>query len=99
VYVLPTVSPATVIGVPAPAAVLVTPPLPDLHVAVYFGVLNGLPFACVPDNFAKATSNLPATGRLSVGLFACAGAPTTIDADAADDTPVPIAFVALALQV
>ena len=35
-------------GLPVPATDFVTPPLLDVHVAVYLGVVNTLPFAEQP---------------------------------------------------
>jgi hypothetical protein len=89
----------TVIGEPVPATALVTPPLLDTHVAVYFGVVNGLPFACAVESFTKLTRNVREATLLIAGFATCAGAPTTIAGDGDDAAPVPLAFVALTVQV
>jgi hypothetical protein len=65
--VSPAVSPVTLIGVVVPVADLATPPLLDVHEAVYFGVVNALPFVCAEVSSVNRTSSTPAAFRAATG--------------------------------
>ena len=76
-----------------------TPPLLEVHVAVYFGVDSGLPLACTVVNFEKLTRSLRDATLATTGLLISAGAPTVIAGDAVDAEPVPTPFVAFTVHV
>jgi hypothetical protein len=86
-------------GLPVPVAARATPPLLEVHVAVYFGVVSGLPFACAAVSNVNPTFNQPAATRATPGVATRAGAPTTIAADGADAGLVPALVVSVTVHV
>jgi hypothetical protein len=87
VYALPPVRPVTLIGVVVPVAEPVAPPLVDVQVAVYFGVVRGLPLACAAVNGVKCTDSTPGEVRDTVGCAIFAGAPTVTGTVGAELNP------------
>jgi hypothetical protein len=91
--------PMTTIGLAVPTAARATPRLVDTHVAVYFGVVSGLPFVCAPVRFVNETRNRPAAILTAVGVATRAGAPTVIAGEGADAALVPTWFVSVTVHV
>jgi hypothetical protein len=87
VYLRPVVNAVTLIGLPAPVADFVTPPVLEIQVAVYCGAVNALPFACAAVSNVKATRNTPADGVVTVGFAGGAGEPTITGSEGAESTP------------
>jgi hypothetical protein len=84
VYVFPLVRPETVIGLFVPTADFLAPPLLDEHVAVYSGVVSGLPFVPAVDRFVNVTRKCPDDVFEMLGFATCAGAPATTAFEADD---------------
>jgi hypothetical protein len=99
VYLRAVVSAVTLIGLAAPVADFVTPPLLDVQVAVYCGAVSGLPFACAAVSAVNVTLRTPGDVLRIVGVAGGAGDPTITGSDAADANPVPRALCALTVQV
>jgi hypothetical protein len=99
VYVLPGVRLNTTIPLPTPAAARATPPLRDVQVAVYFGVVSALPFACAPVSNGNVTRKRPAAILVATGVPGREGAPTTIGKDGTDGRLVPALLVAVTVHV
>ena len=98
---MPVVTAATVIGAaaaPVCTPVFVTPPLLDVHVAVWLVIALPLPapIVKVTVNEPVATVVEPDTAFTAVGA---AGEPTTTGNDGDDCRPVPIWFVPATLNV
>ena len=96
---MPGVRPVTLIGLAVPVADFVGPPSLDTHVAVYFGVVSGLPLACAAVRLVNVDFKVPATVFATVGRATGAGEPTTRATDGVEGGLVPRALVAAMVHV
>jgi hypothetical protein len=87
VYVLPAVSPVTVIGLPFPALALLAPPFDEVQDAEYFVMAAPLFIGAV-----KVTCSEPEATFVALAFPGCPGAPAVIPPLIGDHGPVPTKF-------
>jgi hypothetical protein len=99
VYVLRGLKAGTTIPLPMPVAARAIPPFFDVHRAVYFGMLSGLPLASNADSNGNVTRRRPDAILVATGVAGRDGAPTVTTSDGTDGRLVPALLVAVTVHV